>query len=303
MVAIEDSGPGIPEDELERIFGSFEQAGAGTASGGTGLGLAISRKLARMMGGDIFASSEAGKGSCFRFEAVVHPAEADAMEKKARRRGPVTGLGPGAGPVRALVVDDNTDNRILLGALLKRAGLEIGEAADGREALERFERFAPHVVFMDMRMPVMDGYEACRRIRETKAGRATPIIAVTASVFDAAENKVKKAGADAYIRKPFREDEIFSVLERLLDLDFIRADPKGTPPEEAALPTPEAVAGLPEALVRAMRQAIEEGDTARLTELIEQVEEIAPAAARMLRALADRYDYETLGEILGQEEE
>jgi len=303
IVAIEDSGPGIPEDELERIFGSFDQADAGTASGGTGLGLAISRKLAQMMGGDIFASSEAGKGSCFRFEAVVRPAEAEAMEKKARRRGPVTGLGPGAVPVRALVVDDNLDNRILLAALLKRAGLEVEEAADGREALERFERFAPHVVFMDMRMPVMDGYEACRRIRDTKAGRATPIIAVTASAFDPAEEDVKKAGADAYIRKPFREDKIFSALERLLDLDFIRADPKGTPPEEAAAPTPEAVAGLPEGLVRAMRQALEEGDTARLTELIAQVAEITPAVARMLRALADRYDYETLGEILGKEEE
>ena len=303
IVAIEDSGPGIPEDELERIFGSFDQADAGMASGGTGLGLAISRKLARMMGGDIFASSEVGKGSCFRFEAGVRPAEADAMEKKSRRRGPVTGLAPGAGPVRALVVDDNLDNRILLGALLKRAGLEIEEAADGREALERFERFAPHVVFMDMRMPVMDGYEACRRIRDTKAGRATPIIAVTAAAFDLAGENFKKAGVDAYIYKPFRENEIFSALERLLDLDFLRAEQKDTPPEEAALPTPEAVAGLPEALVRAMRQAIEEGDTARLTELIAQVAEIAPAAARMLRALADRYDYETLGEILGQEEE
>ncbi|MBW1776819.1 MAG: hypothetical protein JRJ54_04400 [Deltaproteobacteria bacterium] len=94
-----------------------------------------------------------------------------------------------------------------------------------------------------------------------------------------------------------------SALERLLDLDFIRAEQKGTPHEEAAAPTPEAVAGLPEGLVRAMRQAMEEGDTARLTELIEHVAEIAPAAARMLRALADRYDYETLGEILGQEEE
>ena len=303
IVAIEDSGPGIPEDELERIFGFFEQADAGMASGGTGLGLAISRKLARMMGGDLTVSSEAGKGSLFRFEAVVRPAEADTMEKKASRRGHVIGLGPCAGPARALVVDDNLDNRILLGALLKRAGLEVEEAADGREALDRFERFAPHVVFMDMRMPVMDGYEACRRIRDTKAGRATSIIAVTATVFDADDEKVKKAGADAYIRKPFREDEIFSALERLLDLDFLRADPKDTLSEEAALPTPEAVAGLPEALVRTMLQALEEGDTALLTELIEQVDQIAPAVARMLCALADRYDYETLGEILGQEEE
>lgn len=301
VVEVEDSGPGISKEEQSRLFQIFQQASAGAKMGGTGLGLAISRKILRMMGGDITVESEVGRGTCFRFDVVVQLAEAGAVKRKAPPRR-VIGLHPDVGTVRALVVDDNPDNRVLMRALLLPVGFEVREAGNGVEALDLFEQWSPHVVLMDMRMPVMDGYEATRRLKGMETGRATPIIAVTASAFGEDESTVMEAGVDAYIRKPFQEKEIFATIERLLGLRYVYTNEKDethAEPEAAAL-TPEALAALPKELIQAMRQAVAEGDMASLTELIGQVEKVDSNVARGLQALADRYDYEKLGEWLEQ---
>ncbi|MEA2107932.1 MAG: response regulator [Pseudomonadota bacterium] len=295
---VEDSGPGMPQSDLERIFDTFSQAQAGARAGGTGLGLAISRQLAEMMGGGITCESEPGKGSCFCFDLLCEPAKAHEKEPRESRR--VAGLASGTDPVRILVVDDNAANRDLLHALLLPLGFEIREAENGREAVEIFEEWSPHAVLMDMRMPVMDGYEATRRIKATQAGRATPVIALTAQAFKDQKEEILATGASAYISKPFQEEEFYEVLGKYLGLSFVyEEESAGAQKHPRARDlAPEDLAALPRDLVQPMLEALAEGDITRLLELIRQVEPLDRDAAQGLKALADRYDYSTLEKLL-----
>jgi PAS domain S-box-containing protein len=304
VTEVEDSGPGIAEDELDRIFESFRQSAAGREAGGTGLGLAVSRRLVEMMGGCLTVKSQIDKGSCFRFDALVKLAVGAAQERAPTMR-PVVGLEPGTGPFRILVADDQKDNRDLLAALLEPLGFEIREAANGQEALDVFEAWSPHAILMDMRMPALDGYEAARRIKATEQGRATRVIAVTASAFADTEREVLATGVDGYVRKPFRSEEIFAVLGKCLGLRYVYSEDTGHAPELAgARPlTREELSALPKALRQAMRRAVDEGDMAGLQALIAQVEEKDAGAARKLRNLADQYDYETLTQALANQRE
>ncbi len=300
---VEDSGPGIPESELERIFDSFQQGQAVANAGGTGLGLAISRRFVEMMGGRLMVESVVGKGSVFRFDVPCEEAEAlPKIEKPRFRR--VVGLGPGTGPWRILVVDDVASNRNLLHAMLVPLGFELRDASNGQEAIEIFQDWSPHAVLMDMRMPVMDGYEATRRIRAMEAGRTTPIIALTASAFKDAEEEVLATGVSAYIRKPFRPEELYEALGRCLNLRYVYAEEEDVLPErpkERGL-TPDSLAPLPRELLRAMREAVAKGDIIRLEELISETEPLYNEVAQGLKTLAQRYDYRKLKELLGKGE-
>jgi CheY-like chemotaxis protein len=302
VAEVEDTGPGIPDEDMVRIFTVFQQAGAGVKAGGTGLGLAISRRFVEMMGGEITVTSQVDKGSCFRFEVLLELAEAlPDREKPAWRR--VVGLEPGTGPFRILVVDDMPENRHLLNEMLKPVGFEVAEASNGVEALEVFDRWSPHAVIMDMRMPVMDGYEATRQLKSTEAGRATPVIAVTASAFEDEEALALQKGVVAYLRKPFQRQELLEALRKSLSLRYVFAEEadKSRGHSESTPLKPESLAALPSELMRAMQQAVAEGDMACLRALITQVEKVDGNVARGLRDLSERYDYEKLGEILGRD--
>jgi signal transduction histidine kinase/DNA-binding NarL/FixJ family response regulator len=303
VTEVEDSGPGIAAEDIGVIFDAFQQAASGVKAGGTGLGLAISNRFVEMMGGELTVTSQVGKGSCFRFDLLLKPAAAIAkMEKRASRR--IVGLEPGTGPFRILAVDDAPNNRALLCALLRPVGFEVAEASNGVEALEVFERWSPQAVLMDMRMPVMDGYEATRRLKATVAGSATPVIAITASAFEDARANVTAAGVDDYLRKPFRPEELFEALGKCLDLRYLFADETvNAPGHSKVAPLTEASrAALPKDMIVAMQQAVAEGNMARLTELIAQVEKVDSNAAHALQALADQYDYEKLNQWLRNDE-
>lgn len=265
------------------------------------MGLAISHKFVEMMGGSLTVTSRVDKGSCFGFEVLLAPAHEIAKpEKPALRR--VIGLEPGPGPYRILVVDDIADNRALIIELLRPVGFEIAEAVNGVEALEVFERWSPHAVLMDMRMPVMDGYEATRRIKATAAGSATPVIAITASAFEDSRAQVMAAGVDDYLRKPFQPEDLFEALGKSLDLHYVFAEEAPAAPGhlKAVHLTGASLAALPKDVIQAMRQAVAEGSMARLTELIAKVEKVDAATAHALQALADQYDYEKLNQWLGK---
>jgi CheY-like chemotaxis protein len=201
------------------------------------------------------------------------------------------------------VVDDAPTNRALLYTLLQPVGFEVAEASNGVEALDVFEKWSPSAILMDMRMPLMDGYEATRRIKSTEAGRATPVIAITASIFKDSRNQVIAAGVDVYLRKPFRVDELFAALGKCLGLRYVFADETDKipcQPEPASL-MPAVPLALSKKLIQAMRQAVEEGDINQLTELIVQVEKLDSVKARVLQVLADGYDYARLGQWLEKE--
>ena len=180
---VEDSGPGISQQDCQRIFFPFVQGSQASAQAGTGLGLAICKQYVELMGGQIGITSEPGKGSVFYFSIPVSvlPSVAEPEEPK---RGRILGLAEGQPRYRLLIVEDQAENRLLLRSLLDPLGFELREAVNGKEAVALFEQWRPDLIWMDVRMPVMDGSEAVRRIRAAKAGADTKIIALTAHALE-----------------------------------------------------------------------------------------------------------------------
>ena len=163
---VADTGPGISRQDVPNLFKPFMQTEAGEKSQeGTGLGLAISRQFIQLLGGDIFVRTAPGKGTCFIFDIQARAATPTDVKPAPRSR-QITGLAPNQPAYRILVVEDRWENRHLLVNVLKPLGFDVREAENGKEALDLWETWHPHLIWMDMRMPVMDGYEATRRIRE-----------------------------------------------------------------------------------------------------------------------------------------
>lgn len=167
---VQDTGAGISPQEVELIFEPFGQTEIGRKSQqGTGLGLAISRKYVQLMGGDITVSSVLGLGSKFTFSIQIGLAQSSKIQTRQTQRQVVT-LAPEQKEYRILVVDDVADNRLVLVKLLTPIGFRVREAANGQEAIAQWLQWQPHLIFMDMRMPVMDGYEATRVIKAAEIG-------------------------------------------------------------------------------------------------------------------------------------
>jgi len=310
---VEDTGPGIAPEELEAVFDPFEQTTSGQQSQeGTGLGLPISQQFACLMGGDIAVSSELGRGSILRFEAgaeVVHAAAVQTAQP-ARR---VIGLEPGQLTYRLLIVDDKEVNRQLLVKLLKPLGFEVREAVNGRTAIEIWESWEPHLIWMDMRMPVMEGYEATRRIKATTKGQAAVIIALTASALEEDRTLTLSEGCDGYLRKPFREADLFDALSRRLGVRFVyeevgdrRRDPPGAPPKEVLTPTAgqlelvEWLAALPADWLADLRQAMVQADWNLILSLIDQIRGQDEALADALSDLANASEYRDILTLIQQ---
>jgi signal transduction histidine kinase/DNA-binding response OmpR family regulator len=301
---VEDSGPGISRENCKRVFLPFVQVGTQTpVPVGTGLGLAICKQYVELMGGWIGVDSEPGKGSIFHFSIPVSilPSVAEPDEPN---QGRILGLAEGQPRYRLLIVEDQPENRLLLRRLLDPIGFELHEAVNGQEAVALFEQWHPDLIWMDIRMPVMDGVEAVRRIRATQAGAATKIIALTAHALEEERRPIMAAGCDDFVRKPFREQEIFDALARHLRLKFIyqRArHPDSTPEPPGLALYPEQLEGLPAELLRELRQAVIELDTARTQALIAQVAERDPTLGRALKTLATQLDYKRLLKLLKRE--
>src|ERR1035437_2700027 len=224
MVEVEDTGVGIAEEEIRKLFRPFEQAESGKKiQTGTGLGLAISREFVRLMGGDISVSSQLDKGSIFRFEINIAEGREGAMAKKAESRR-VTGLQPGQKMRRVLIADDKDDNRVLLVQMLGRIGFDVRAVVDGEQAVKEFEKWRPHMILMDMRMPVRNGYEAIERIRSSVNGKKVKIVSVTASAFDTDRKEALEIGADDFLGKPFREEVLLEKIKALMKVEYVYAD-------------------------------------------------------------------------------
>jgi PAS domain S-box-containing protein len=221
---VEDEGIGMSEAQQSRLFQPFEQVGdTRRREGGTGLGLAISRQLIQLMGGEIRVRSRLGAGSVFAFEIEV-PQSQGRSENRLPQNVPIGYPGERR---RILVADDVPQNRAMLVEALGGLGFEMAEAENGREALQAVAKLRPHLVVIDLAMPVMDGFEAMRRLRQLPAGADLPIIATSASATAETEAASSAAGANAFISKPIQEATLLRVIAALLRVDWI-CDPTAT---------------------------------------------------------------------------
>jgi two-component system sensor histidine kinase/response regulator len=298
---VADTGPGITQADQALLFQPFQQAEAGRKSGGgTGLGLNISQRLLQLMGGDIGLRSQPGQGSCFRLQLPLPVAQAD-IQRSHRpstwlRAGAIR-LAPGHPPVRILVVDDLPDNRQLLHDTLSPAGFTLLQAANGVEALELFQRHAPDAVLMDMRMPLMDGYEATRRIKASTRGASTPVLAVTASALEDDKQAILDCGIDDYFSKPIDPLRLLLKLQELLNLKY-EAPPEANEPVAEALTPASVAASVPASVRQRLGQALGQGDMTALNRAIAELAPEQPAMAQALLRLASDFEYDALAQLL-----
>jgi CheY-like chemotaxis protein len=221
LFEVEDTGPGIAPEDLDRLFEAFGQTETGRKSQeGTGLGLPISRRFVHLMRGDITVESTPGVGSSFRFYIQTHLAEASEVQTLKPHRQAI-GLEPGQPTYRILVVEDKWANRQLMVRLLAPLGFEVQEATNGQEAIALWQDWHPHLIWMDMRMPVMDGYEATREIKARSGDRSPVILALTANAFEEERLVALAIGCDDFIRKPCQEEVILEKMAEYLGVRYI----------------------------------------------------------------------------------
>ncbi|KQW96655.1 hypothetical protein ASC94_07405 [Massilia sp. Root418] len=293
--AVIDTGPGISEDDRNRIFQPFIQAGNPTSQAGTGLGLTISREFVQLMGGDLQLQSAPGAGSTFSFMLTVEQRPGALSPAQARER--VAGLPDSERGNTILVVDDNADGRQLLHTLLAPLGFRLHEARDGVEGLERILALQPDLVLLDWRMPRMDGLEVTRRVRAQPGLKQPRIVILTASAFEEERREALQSGADDFLRKPLEQDDLFAMLELQLGLHFLR-EPLAA---AAALQPPLSAADLaplPAELRSALKQAVADLDLARIERLAAELPPASPDLAPRLRAMLERTEFRQLWELL-----
>ncbi|NJD06247.1 MAG: PAS domain S-box protein, partial [Methylococcaceae bacterium] len=285
---VEDSGPGIPAGDLPHIFQAFYQAENGIGKGeGSGLGLTISQEFVRLMGGELGVTSRLGRGSVFSFTIPLPPCSAPVGAVQPSR---VLGLAPDQPIPRVLVAEDHADNRALLRALLEHAGFEVETAANGREAVEAFQRDHHDFIWMDMRMPVMDGYAATGAIRALPDGKGVVIAALTASAFKTDRDAILAAGCDDFLAKPVDAERLFHIMGERLQLRYRHAE-GGAP--SAPQPIPD-LTGLDRELRAAIRQAAAALDAEACRKIVERLRPDHPETAAALAALVETFRFDQL---------
>jgi two-component system sensor histidine kinase/response regulator len=335
LFEVEDTGSGIDPEEMNLLFEPFGQTETGRKSQtGTGLGLPITRKFVQLMRGDITLCSVVGKGSTFTFDIQVTLADAtDAQTTSAKRK--VTGLAPNQPEYRILVVDDRFESRLVMVTLFTSIGFLVREAENGREAIALSESWQPHLIWMDMRMPVMDGYEATRQIkareqkrsrdgetRQTKQTRQTEensshyplpitktvIIALTASAFEDERQMILSAGCDDFVGKPFREEILLEKVSQHLGVAYVY--------EEQALDTEDSskktqglltsadfkryFSQMPAQWVVELHNAASIGSDDIVLALIAQIPQEKTRLAQALSDLAHNFQFEKIIELTQQ---
>ncbi|NES84328.1 MAG: response regulator [Moorea sp. SIO2B7] len=288
LITVRDTGLGIAPHEIDRLFEAFVQTETGRKSQkGTGLGLPISRQFVQLMGGELTVSSKLGEGTIFQFEIEVKQVEETEIESQQPTR-KIIALAPDQPTYRILIVDDRWTNRQLLLKMLVPLGFEVREAENGQEAIEVWDNWEPHLIWMDMRMPVMDGYEATKQIKSHLKGQATVIIALTASTFEEERAVVLSAGCDDFVRKPFQDAKIFAKMSEFLGVCYVYEDlaHSGLSESETTIEelTPQRLAVMSTEWIVELNQAATKLNERLILTLIEQ---IPPKDASVAKSLID----------------
>ena len=315
QLSISDTGPGIAAEEMELVFEAFSQTETGRVlQEGTGLGLPISKKFAQLMGGDLTVESRVGYGTTFILTLQCELVDAHDIQQISHTQhgsdpeANVIGIEPGQPAAdgserfRMLIVDDVPDNRQVLLKLLGPLGIDLREAGDGREALEIWKEWHPHLIFMDLRMSGMNGYEATTRIRELESasgslGPAPKIIALSASTFDDEHSKALSNQCDDFLRKPFRVAELFTLLEKHLDMRFIYSHvdaPSQASSQEGPLLLRDDLNALPKRLRTDLHDAIEAIELGKIHDILLCIKPDHPLLAESIRQLVDTFRFDLL---------
>jgi signal transduction histidine kinase/DNA-binding response OmpR family regulator len=302
---IEDTGIGISNEEIAQLFQAFTQTQSGLKSRqGTGLGLTISRQFVHLLGGDIRVHSEVNKGSRFEFDIKIVLAQPEEVTPQKSLQKVVGIERQDNRTYRILVVDDKWENRRLLIEWLKKAGFQqIREAANGQEAIEVWQEWSPHLIWMDMRMPVMDGYEATQRIKADIKGQATVVIALTASAFEHERAMVLSIGCDDFVHKPVKENIIFEKINKHLGVNFIYQEitpqaKKENKPTSSHTHITLALAELPAEWLKELHQAVQTIDLENTSRTIEKIRQKNGQLADTLNELVKTYRFDKLQHLL-----
>ncbi len=294
-----DSGIGIRPEDQGRIFRPFEQAGA-PQHGGTGLGLSICQQYVQMLGGHLSVESAPGRGSTFAFSIALAPGKSSPASRNCGR-GRVVGLETAAQGRRVLVVDDIPESRLLVRSLLEPLGFAIGEAADVAAAAAAVQTDHPDLVCMDWFLPDGSGLEAIEQIRRMELPRQPRIVMLTANALEENHRIALAAGADAFLSKPYEEDELYTLLEEQLAIRFTRRQTPGAP---LAPPPPDAISAadllaLPGELRAQLAQAALSLNPEQIAAALQQLAGDYPELAQRLGEFSDTRRYQRLWQVLG----
>ncbi|RUR74079.1 ATP-binding protein [Chlorogloeopsis fritschii PCC 9212] len=278
---IQDTGVGMKPEELEKIFMPFEQVGnTKTQAEGTGLGLAISQKIALLMGSMLEVQSELGQGSTFWFDVELPEAQNWAHSSRSVRQGTIVGY---QGVIRkVLVVDDRWENRSVLNSLLEPIGFEVVEAINGQEGLDKAVTENPDLIVTDLVMPIVDGFEMLRHLRQLSQFKDTPVIASSASVFEADQFKSVDAGANEFLPKPIEAESLLLLIQRYLKLEWVydtKTEPVATAANITDDMTSETIKAPSIEDLQHLNQLIEMGDLDELVEAVEKLKAADPQLA------------------------
>jgi CheY-like chemotaxis protein/anti-sigma regulatory factor (Ser/Thr protein kinase) len=292
LIEVEDTGPGVSTEDQKRLFRPFVQLADRGEQKGTGLGLTITKQYVELLGGTINMESSLGKGSLFRVELPIK--EVDAEKVIEQRMMPGSGaveLAPGQPCYRILVVEDQLENQLLLMRLMTDIDMDVRLAENGEECLQIFEKWHPDLIWMDRRMPVMDGEEAARRLRQLPGGDKVKIIAVTASAFKEEHKSMIAAGMDEIVSKPYRFNEIYESMARHLGLQFVNRDSGSEETNNTVTLKPSMLEGIGDDLQAALREAVRLLDSKRISEVIQRIGEKDQRLAESLQSLVDDFNY------------
>ena len=302
-----DSGQGIPQDRQDVIFEPFQQDSAGIRYGGTGLGLAIAKRHVELMNGQLELVSTVGEGSRFYFTLLLPPGDeglgrdASASDARMARWSQVKHLAAGQ-QIEALIVDDVATNRDVLSQMLEKIGVSYRLADSGEMALDRVAQKIPDIVFMDIRMPGMDGAEAMQKLFATHGKDAMKIVAVTASVFEHQRQRYEAAGFDMFIDKPLRVEQIYACLADLLDVEYVYEDDEKGRDGEVAHAEPIHF-NLPQDLYENLMRAVDMHSITDLRKHIDVVSTLGEEGKKLAQTLVElsrNYNMVAIREMLDQ---
>ncbi|ERT07409.1 sensory box protein [Lyngbya aestuarii BL J] len=302
---VEDTGLGIAPHELDGLFEAFSQTETGLKSSeGTGLGLPISQRFVQLMGGDITVNSQPQVGSVFAFNIIVKLAEKTAVKPIDSDR-KVVGLATQQRIYRILIVEDKFSNRLLLLKLLQSIGFDVKEAHNGEDAITIWSSWQPDLILMDIRMPVVNGYEATQQIKSTPNGEQTVIVALTASAFEEDRQTILSAGCDDFIRKPFQEEELLTVISQHLGVEYLYADPTDLRGYSVLNPVADsdfildsnALNVMPPDWVKQLYQTASQCSDVMTYHLIEQIPPENSQLAHKLRELVGNFRFDRIMEL------